>query len=380
MTLPDGSQDEAEPQRDTTRHVPGVPKHDMFVSYSTADKPVADAIVSRLEQAGIRCWIAPRDVIPGMVWAEAIIEAIDTSRLMVVVLSGAANQSNQVIREVERAVAHGAVVIPFRIESILPTGAMAYYLGSEHWLDALTPPLESHIASLVKASLALLERPVPTTQPVATASPAASAQSGGFSRAITRPVGLVAMGLGAIALSVAAVFIFSGRGAPQPSATATPSGSPSGTASGAESAAPSVSTELNLELAPTFDAADLTAGFTPDPYSADGRPGGEIDVSYLGAGCIGFASEAPDFDVTYTAGGADLLRFYFVAASSDTSMVVNAPDGSWYCSDDSDGSIDPMIDFASPAEGLYDIWIGNLDSGAFDDGTLYVTGDASQHP
>lgn len=69
-----------------------------------------------------------------------------------------------------------------------------------------------------------------------------------------------------------------------------------------------------------------------------------------------------------------------VVRSSDTSMVVNAPDGSWYCSDDSGDSIDPMVDFPSPADGLYDIWIGNLDPGTFDDGTLYVTGDASQHP
>ena len=379
MTLPDDNHEGAEPPRDTPRdtprHAQGVPKHDVFVSYSTADKPVADAIVSRLEQAEIRCWIAPRDVIPGMVWAEALIEAIDTSRLMVVVLSGAANQSNQVIREVERAVAHNVVVIPFRIESILPTGAMAYYLGSEHWLDALTPPLESHIASLVKASLALLERPVSTTRPVATASPVGPSEQGGLARTLTRPAGLVAIGAGAIALAAAAMFLFSGRGAPQPSATATPSGT-----TGVESPAGSVPAELNLELAATFDTVELAAGFTPDPYTADGQSGGEIDVSYLGSDCTGFASEAPDFDVTYTSGTAELLRFYFVAASSDTSMIVNAPDGSWYCSDDSGDSIDPMVDFASPVDGLYDIWIGNLDSGTFDDGTLYVTGDASQHP
>jgi hypothetical protein len=131
--------------------------HDVFVSYSTRDKPAADAIVARLEQDGIRCWMAPRDVIPGEVWGEAIVEAIETSRLMVVILSGEANQSAQVIREVERAVANDVVVIPFRIESIEPTGAMAYYLASEHWLDAMTPPLETHIAQLVKVAKALLE-------------------------------------------------------------------------------------------------------------------------------------------------------------------------------------------------------------------------------
>jgi hypothetical protein len=135
---------------------PGQPAHDVFVSYSTNDKPVADAIVSRLEQAGVRCWVAPRDIMPGRVWGEAILNAIEATRLMVVVLSGAANASRQVVREVERAVASDVVVIPFRIESVEPTGAMAYFLASEHWLDAMTPPLESHIAQLVVVAEALL--------------------------------------------------------------------------------------------------------------------------------------------------------------------------------------------------------------------------------
>ncbi len=134
----------------------GKPAHDVFVSYSTNDKPVADAIVSRLEQAGIRCWVAPRDIIPGRVWGEAILHAIETTRLMVVVMSGAANASRQVLREVERAVANDVVVIPFRIESVEPTGAMAYFLASEHWLDAMTPPLDTHIAQLVGVVQALV--------------------------------------------------------------------------------------------------------------------------------------------------------------------------------------------------------------------------------
>ena len=148
--------DDHEPRPQAPAPAPSRPGHDVFVSYSTGDKHVADAIVARLEQAGIRCWVAPRDVMPGTIWGEAIVRAIETSRLMVLVLSDAANQSRQVIREVERAVAHDVVVVPFRIEAIQPTGAMAYYLASEHWLDALTPPLETHIAQLVGVSQAIL--------------------------------------------------------------------------------------------------------------------------------------------------------------------------------------------------------------------------------
>lgn len=148
------------------RVVPGRPPHDVFVSYCTRDKPVADAIVSRLEQVGIRCWVAPRDVIPGMVWGEAIVEAIESSRLMVVVLSGEANESHQVIREVERAVANNVVVVPFRIDAIEPSRALSYYLASEHWLDAITPPLETHIGELAEVAKALVPIRIETPEEV----------------------------------------------------------------------------------------------------------------------------------------------------------------------------------------------------------------------
>ena len=124
--------------------------HDVFISYSNKDKPVADAVVAGLESKGIRCWVAPRDITPGSSWGQAIINAIETSRFMVIILSGNSNRSKQVVREVERAVANDVIIIPFRIENIDPTGAMAYFLSTEHWLDAITPPLEEHIEKLQK--------------------------------------------------------------------------------------------------------------------------------------------------------------------------------------------------------------------------------------
>jgi hypothetical protein len=122
--------------------------HDVFVSYSSRDKPVADAVVAGLESKGIRCWVAPRDITPGSSWGDAIINAIEASHFMVIILSGNSNRSKQVVREVERAVANNVIIIPFRIEDIDPTGAMAYFLSTEHWLDAITPPLERHIEKL----------------------------------------------------------------------------------------------------------------------------------------------------------------------------------------------------------------------------------------
>lgn len=124
--------------------------HDVFISYSSKDKPTADAVCAILEADCIRCWIAPRDVVHGMDWGETIIGAINGSRVMVLVFSGNANASPQIIREVERAVSKGIPVIPLRIEDIKPTAAMEYFLSTPHWLDAFNPPLERHLRYLAQ--------------------------------------------------------------------------------------------------------------------------------------------------------------------------------------------------------------------------------------
>jgi YD repeat-containing protein len=133
--------------------------HDVFISYSTHDKPTADALCATLEAKGIRCWIAPRDIVPGTEWGEAIIEALQTSRIMVLVFSSHANSSPQIRRELERAVHRGLIVIPVRIENVIPVKSLAYFIGPIHWLDALTPPLESHLQNLAEAVRLLLSEP-----------------------------------------------------------------------------------------------------------------------------------------------------------------------------------------------------------------------------
>lgn len=123
--------------------------HDVFISYSSRDSTTALAIVSALEGAGIRCWIAPRDIKAGDVWAQAIVSAIATSRAMVLVFSSHANRSGHVVNELDAAIRKGAIVVPFRIEDVMPEGAMEFHLRTRHWLDALTPDLGRHIGELV---------------------------------------------------------------------------------------------------------------------------------------------------------------------------------------------------------------------------------------
>ncbi|HEX4485985.1 MAG TPA: toll/interleukin-1 receptor domain-containing protein [Terriglobales bacterium] len=131
--------------------------HDVFISYSSKDKTVADAVCARLEARGIRCWIAPRDVQPGQPYGEEIIDAIHGSKTMVLVFSSNANASPHIPKEIERAVSHGVSIIPFRVEAVAPAKSLDYFISSVHWLDAITPPLESHLETLANTLLAVLQ-------------------------------------------------------------------------------------------------------------------------------------------------------------------------------------------------------------------------------
>ena len=130
--------------------------HDVFISYSSKDKNVADAVCAKLESHKVRCWIAPRDVSPGKSWAASIVEAINVSTVFVLVFSDGSNKSKQVIREVGEAVDSGIPIVPLRIEDVEPTQEMRYYIKSIHWLDALTQPVEQHLNKLTNSVRALL--------------------------------------------------------------------------------------------------------------------------------------------------------------------------------------------------------------------------------
>jgi TIR domain len=121
---------------------------DVFVSYSHPDFACAMELVGRMEQEGINCWIAPRDIAPSADWAAEIIDAISNSRTMVLVFSGSSNESPQVRREVERAVHKQVSILPFRIENVLPSKSLEYFLSAQHWMDAFPPPREPHYARL----------------------------------------------------------------------------------------------------------------------------------------------------------------------------------------------------------------------------------------
>jgi hypothetical protein len=146
--------------------------HDVFISHSTKDKQTADAVCAVLESKSIRCWVAPRDIQPGADWGESIIEAIRGARVMVLIFSKNANESVQIKREVERAIHHGLIIIPLRIQDILPSGALEYSISTSHWLDAFVPPMEQHLTYLADTVRANLDgKPRPSPPPVIPPAP-----------------------------------------------------------------------------------------------------------------------------------------------------------------------------------------------------------------
>jgi hypothetical protein len=123
-----------------------------------------------------------------------------------------------------------------------------------------------------------------------------------------------------------------------------------GGSDGADESAP------NTELEPNFGSVNLRTGFTPDPHEMAILAGGSVPAANAKAGCEGKVSAAADYQVFFEAGDLDLT--FLVEASEDTTLLINAPNGRWYCDDDSGGGVNPKVLITNPQGGRYDVWVG----------------------
>lgn len=124
-------------------------KYDLFISYATDNKGIADYIVEKIEKRGYKCFIAPRDIRTGAEYAGEIISAISNSTAVLLVFSSVSDKSHYVLREINSAVSRNKPIIPYRIEDFLPSEAMEFYLGPTHWLDAFPDILDVHLDKVV---------------------------------------------------------------------------------------------------------------------------------------------------------------------------------------------------------------------------------------
>jgi len=148
---------EADNPQETTSTEPAA---GVFISYASQDKAVADAVCLALEQAGVACWIAPRNVVPGESYAGAIVHAIDGTKLIVLILSEHGAASQHVLREVERASSKRHPVVAFRIDAAPMPADLEYFLNTSQWLDASGMGVERALPRLVEVIQRIIASPV----------------------------------------------------------------------------------------------------------------------------------------------------------------------------------------------------------------------------
>ena len=144
--------------------------HDVFLCYATEEIAQATQTREALEQEGVRCWMAARDIEGGRDYAEAILKAIAEAEVVVLLFSAHANGSPHVRRELERAVSQERPIVTVRIDTSAPSGAVEYYITGAHWLEAMIPPFEQHLPKVVGSVRSLLDdagaRPARPAAPV----------------------------------------------------------------------------------------------------------------------------------------------------------------------------------------------------------------------
>ena len=134
-------------------------RHQVFITYPHEHGKIAQAIFDELTEAGFSCWMAPGSIPAGTTYASSITEAIENSRVMVLVFAASTNESEHCESEVEIAHGSGVEIVPFRIEEVEPNKAFRYYLSKRQWLDAFSGRLEDHIPRLREAVRDLIEEP-----------------------------------------------------------------------------------------------------------------------------------------------------------------------------------------------------------------------------
>lgn len=108
----------------------------IFISHSSKDAEMAQSLCDYMESKKNNCFLAPRDIQAGCEYAGEIAEGIDSSDVVLLILSNASNESPHVLREVERAVTRCIPILVYKIEEVVLTKSMEYFLMTHQWMNA----------------------------------------------------------------------------------------------------------------------------------------------------------------------------------------------------------------------------------------------------
>src|SRR5882762_1280015 len=184
--------------------VPNASIH-VFISYASQDAAVASSLVEALERHGVRCWIAPRDVRAGALYADAIARAISGAKAFVLVLSESAIASSHVGKEIERASSKKRPIIALRIDAAPLTPALEYFLSESQWVEAQTGSMEAAYAKLIDA-IREPARPAPGIIPSAPSGPSVGTASAACPKSRRKRI-LLAAGAVFVVAALAAVLV-----------------------------------------------------------------------------------------------------------------------------------------------------------------------------
>ena len=174
---------------------------DAFVSYASSDSSIANSLVLALEKRGLRCWIAPRDVVPGTLYADGIARAIDGAKVLVLVLSERAVESRHVGKEIERASSRRRPIIALHTDSAPLTPAFEYFLSESQWIDTRPGGIEGAADKLVEAIQLHVNAAAANEPPLRSPRPVQSRQT-----AVPQPKWLIGGGIAAVLLALLGYF------------------------------------------------------------------------------------------------------------------------------------------------------------------------------
>jgi hypothetical protein len=239
----------------------------IFITYSSKDQKVARTICTALESRGLACWISSRNVKPGQNYQEQIVRAIRGARVMALVFTANANNSNEIKKELALASQNNLVIIPVRIEDVAPNEAFAYEFATRQWID-LFEDWEKSMAELVELIAAILNDAPADDRASAAPAPSGDAAAPAFVMAAAAPATKPAAPLmqqpaarwamiAGVAAIVAAAVAYAAVTISRPSVTAS-------------IGSPAISLAPKQQTAPPVAPADISGKYSIDGTNTNG--------------------------------------------------------------------------------------------------------------
>lgn len=261
--------------------------HDVFISYSSQDRPFAQQIARALEQQGLDVWLDRDDIRAGIKWSSAIQQGLDQSSVMVVIITPDSMASKNVEDEWQYFLDKRKPIVPILHR---PTDNIHFQLMRIQYVDFVNNTFEDAAKHLLyelrqhttaKASVPSQTASRPASQPAATVT-ASNPQ-----RSLNLPV------IGVVVMALAVMGLLLSRGLnPVDSSTATPT---------------------NRQVILVTQPADVTAEATAEPTvettteaTPESRIGAQVDVPYVSQ----FTADAPFANDDGPAALLMILRWY----------------------------------------------------------------------